>query len=151
MSSSPKKRPSPVSIRFSETEREWLERCAGGEPLSTFIKSALFSDVSPRRISATQTKADREALARLLAWLGQTQLAANLAVLANAAESGSLDLSEPVTKAVLRACADIEGMRSTLMNALGKDAPPFENLSGFDDQIICHSFLTAAERAGGAR
>lgn len=151
MSSSANKRPSPVSIRFSEAERAWLEARAGGEPLSAFIKSSLFGDVSPRRISTTQAKADREALARLLAWLGQTQLAAHLAVLANAAESGSLDVSEPVTKAVLRACADIEEMRNVLMHALGKEAPPAETLRGLGDLLACHSFLTAAERARGER
>lgn len=151
MNSSAKRRPSPVSIRFSESERAWLEACAGGEPLSAFIKSALFADVSSKRVSAAHSKTDREALARLLAWLGQTQLAAHLAVLANAAESGSLDSGEPVTKAVLDACADIEAMRSALMKALGKDAPADEQASGADDELVLPSFLTAARAARGAR
>lgn len=141
------KRPAPVSIRFSESERALLAQRAGGKPLSTYIKSVLFEDGTATRKSATPAKFDREVLARLLAWLGQTQLAAHLAVLANAAESGSLDMNEPVTKAVLRACADIEEMRAALMQALGKDARPEENLSNLEN----HSFLTAAERAGVGR
>ena len=72
------------------------------------------------RIVASTVKGDREALARLLAWLGQTQIAAHLAIIANAAESGSLDIGEPVTGAVLRACADISDMREALMRAIGK-------------------------------
>ena len=139
------KRPAPVSIRFSEIERALLAQRAGGKPLSTYIKSILFEDGAATRKSATPAKFDREALARLLPWLGQTQLAAQLAVLANAAESGSLDMNEPVTKAVLKACADIEEMRTALMRALGKDVRPEENLSS----LKSHSFLPAAENAEG--
>lgn len=142
-----KKRPAPVSIRFSESERALLAQRAGSKPLSTYVKSVLFDGKAANRKSASPSKSDREALARLLAWLGQTQLAAHLAVLANAAESGSLDMSEPVTSAVLRSCAEIEEMRAALMQALGKEAPASESLPKFPDQLVCHSFLTAAEIA----
>ncbi len=115
------KRLAPVSIRFSAAERTQLQARAGSRPLSTYIKLVLFADgaVKPRNAAGTK-RVDRVELAKLLAWLGQTQIATNLAVLANAAESGSLDIGEPVTGAILKACADIDAMREALMTAIGK-------------------------------
>ncbi|MBL4803218.1 MAG: hypothetical protein JKY45_15135, partial [Emcibacter sp.] len=94
---------------------------AGRLPLSTYIKIILFpKDANSYRRKAGGVKIDQAEIAKLLAWLGQNQIAANLAVLANAAESGGFDMNEPVTRAVLKACADIDQIRTALMHALGK-------------------------------
>ena len=116
-----KKRLAPLSLRLSADERARLVEWAGGQPLSTYIKAVLFSDVSSKTRSRSRlTAADRKVLAKILAWLGETQVAAHLAVLANAASSGALDMNEPVTQSVMKACADIEDMRGALMQVLGK-------------------------------
>ena len=125
MTDSSRKRAAPLSLRLSENERARLSEWAGGQALSSYIKAVLFSELSPKMRSRSRfTAEDRRELAKILAWLGQTQIAAHLAVLANAAESGSLDMSEPMAQSVLKACTDIEYIRSTLMQALGKDAAP---------------------------
>ena len=119
-----KKRPHPLSIRLNEQERAWLEHRANGLPISTYIKSVLFPDGTPSKPKHPRTRnAHLAEVAKLLAILGQTRIAANLSILANAAESGSLDMNEPVTQTVLKACADIEEIRDVLMRELGKQVP----------------------------
>ena len=123
----PKKRRPPLSIRLNEKEHSALISQAGPLPLSTYIKSVVFDDQAKRYRQAPKIiHGDRKELAKLLAWLGQTQIAAHLAILANAAESGSLDVNEPVTKAILKACSDIDYIRHALMHALGKQTPSSE-------------------------
>ena len=143
MAKSSNPRPAPLMVRLSDRQRSQLERMAAGKPLPTYAKSILFAEQ------------DRVSTARLLAWLGQTQVAAHLAIIANAAESGSLDMNEPVTKAVVKACSDIEFMRDALMQALGKQASPSEfnppstklKLSPNEFKLLAVTFDDLSERS----
>lgn len=148
MSNSAKPSTSVLSVRLSADERGLLLVRAGNKSMSAYVRAFLFEKEAISYSRKGQTpKLDRAELAKLLAWLGESQIAAHLAILANAAESGSLDMSEPVTKAVFKACADIDHIRTILMQAMGK-----RNLSddvGSDEQTIIPAFLNAARNAEG--
>lgn len=112
----------PISIRFSESERAALLSRAGTVPVSTYIKRVLFGDggVPPRR-EARRITPDREALGRLLAALGNSQLGHSLSRLAKLAETGALYCDPETLAGLRRACDDVRAMRALLMQALGKD------------------------------
>lgn len=121
MTKKSKRREPPLSVRFTPEERVRLEHAAAGMPLGTYIKLKLFdpSAIPERRRRGSAPVRDQQTLARLMGWLGQSQIARNLALLAEAATSGSLQL-DPDTQAMLRqACADIAAIRDILVKALG--------------------------------
>ncbi len=121
MTNSSRKRPAPLSIRLSEPERAQLLARAGSKPVSTYIKSVLFDADAPRpRNAPRHISADQAELAKILAWLGRTEIAMHLAILAEAAKSGSLVITPPVAEQLNRACQDIAAMRNALMQAMGK-------------------------------
>ena len=115
-----KKRPAPFAIRLSRDERARLEGEAKGAPLGSYIKAKVLGTTLPVRMRRTGLAvADREALAKVLALLGQSRLASNLNQLAHAANMGSLAVT-PETEAELRsALADVHALRRLLMTALG--------------------------------
>lgn len=115
-----KKRDAPVSVRLSRDERARLQRDAAGMSIGAYIKYRLFDpDKPPPRARSKAPVRDHALLARLLALLGASRLAANINQLARAANSGSLPVS-PETEAMLRdACRDLAAMRRMLMAALG--------------------------------
>ncbi|MCW2308961.1 hypothetical protein [Rhodobium gokarnense] len=118
-----KTRPSPISIRVSEGERDELKRRAGSLPLSTFIRQAVLGEgVAPRR-SPRAVSGDRVLLARVLAALGQSRIIGNLHRLAEAAESGSLYVDDQVSAAIRQACEDVRILRLAVLQALGKRKP----------------------------
>jgi len=115
-----RRRPAPMSIRFSEPEKALLQRKAGSLPLGTYIREAVLGpDASPRAPRRQAPIKDGEALGRLLGLLGQSRLANNLNQLAKAVNTGSLPVT-PETEADLnRACAEIAQMRDLLLKSLG--------------------------------
>ena len=114
------KRPAPFSLRLTEAEKARLLDEAKGAPLGSYIKAKALGTALPVRMRRTGLAvADREALAKMLALLGQSRLASNLNQLAHAANSGSLAMT-PETEAELRsALDDIHALRRLLMTALG--------------------------------
>jgi len=112
-----KKRPSPVSVRFSDDERKRLEADANGVPLGTYIKGRVFADGSEYRGQSVMR--NYEALAQLLATLGRSDLFANLDVLAREIEAGNLTLSPEAEFEIGVACACVLQMRDDLIYALG--------------------------------
>lgn len=112
-----KKRPAPVSVRFSDDERKRLEMDAEGVPLGTYIKGRLFADSSGYR--ARSVVQDYELLAQLLAAMGRSNMFANLDVLAREAEAGNLTLSPEAEYEIGVACACVLQIRDDLIYALG--------------------------------
>jgi len=98
----------PFSLRLSAKERERLRREAGSKPLGRYIRWRLFKNGKP----------DRQALAEVLALLGQSQIADNLAILADEARTGALLLDDRMLEQIDQACRHIEDMRSLLIKAL---------------------------------
>lgn len=78
------RRPSPFSLRLSETERARIERDAAGMPIGGYIRSRLFGEeAAPRRRGKFPVK-DHKLLAQALGKLGASRLANNLYQIANA-------------------------------------------------------------------
>lgn len=115
------KRSPPFSLRLTFEERARLERDAGDMPLGAYIRSRLFDqpvgDHRPRR--SKRPVKDQQALASVLGELGKSRIANNLNQLAKAANSGSLPLTPETEKSLQEACAGVQWLRMTLMQALG--------------------------------
>lgn len=118
---SEKRNPPPFSLRLTFEERARLERDAGDMPLGAYIRSRLFDqpagDRRPR--PAKRPVKDHQALANVLGELGKSRIANNLNQLAKAANSGSLLLTSETEKSLQEACAGVQWLRTTLMQALG--------------------------------
>jgi hypothetical protein len=117
------KRPAPFSLRLSEDERARLVTEAGGAPLGAYIRAKVLGSAPPVRARRTgMAVADRQALAQVLALLGQSRLSSNLNQLAHAANIGALPLT-PETESDLRECLrDVRAIRLLLLLALGLKA-----------------------------
>lgn len=109
----------PFCLRLTVQERQILEREAGDAPIGAYIRTRLFEQdqTRPRR-RLRRPSADREALGRLLASLGDAQIANNLDQLARAVNSGSLPVCDDTVRQIAEACAHVQWMRRTLIAAL---------------------------------
>ncbi|MAN73034.1 MAG: hypothetical protein JKY71_07705 [Alphaproteobacteria bacterium] len=121
-----KKHPSPISLRLTHEEREQLERDAGDMTLSRYIRARLFPDGTmaqcrnrPKR-KTHKPCPDHVLLARVLGLLGSSDMAVNLARLADAAEIGALPVTDEVQEELSSACGHVQSMRNTLMQAISQ-------------------------------
>ncbi|WP_300532412.1 hypothetical protein [Maricaulis sp.] len=116
-----KKASSPFSLRLSEDERALLRQRAGKRSLGDYIRSCLFGDAA--KPSKRRTPRDRDIeYAKALAGLGRSELATNMATIANAAAVGALPVTPDLTEALNAACRDIRDMRDALIKSLGVKA-----------------------------
>lgn len=114
------KYPPPYSIRFTPEERAALDKLAGHEPWSRYIRRALFEGgVSARRRTMHKPGVDDQALVRALGTLGQSHLASNLNQLAKAANMGALPVTPELASELEEACHAVKTMRDALIEALG--------------------------------
>ena len=118
-----RKRPPPVSIRFTDDERALLKREAGETALSTYVREkVLGSNAVPRpkryRRKRREPRLDAQTVAQLLGTLGQSELGRSLLALALAAQSGALPVTPELTGKLESACDDIQEMKSALISAL---------------------------------
>ncbi|WP_264946609.1 hypothetical protein [Sphingomonas canadensis] len=111
--------PRPISIRVTTEERAWLEQEAGTLTLSSYVRSRLLDTPGKRRQHRKQPNLDRVALARILALLGQSNLAPNLSTITEAVRTGTVELGPELASSLRQACADIALMRCDLIRALG--------------------------------
>lgn len=110
----------PFTVRLSDNERSDLERRAGAMPLGAYVKCVLFDDGDKKEHRGPRAPMqDRAAMASLLARIGASRTAEWLAMLAHAAESGSLAVDAETTAKLHQACHDILVVRLLLMQALG--------------------------------
>ncbi len=118
----------PISIRVTFAEKAALEKMAGGQPLSSYIKNQLFGGTTGPGpglnlgMGATSRRVDSRArlLAQILAKLGESDLGPSMNELASAAKTGSLYVTDLVEGQLVQACADIAELRLLLLEALGK-------------------------------
>jgi hypothetical protein len=120
-----RKRPAPFSLRLTFEQRARLEADAAGMSLAAFIHCRLFdpNNPPPKRRSKTPVK-DHQALAQVLAMLGQSRLSSNVNQLAKSANSGSLPVTPDTEAALLAAAAEIQDMRRLLIKALNLELEP---------------------------
>lgn len=111
--------PRPISIRVTAEERAHLERQAGGQTLSAFVRSRIFDKSGVARRKGQRPDLDRVALARILALLGQSGIAQNLATIIEAIRTGTLEVGPELHGALEQAAADVMLMRHDLIQALG--------------------------------
>lgn len=120
-----RKAPPPLSIRLSWEERARLEREAGKLTLTAYARQKLFDgEVEPHRLTRKRHSptVDHVFLGQVLGLLGKSELASSLCLLAVAAESGSLPVSEETETELQTACDHIEEIRLLLIKALGVKA-----------------------------
>lgn len=104
-----------VCIRMSRKQRDRLRREAKGQNLSAYVRARLFAHLGGggRHIPG------KDVIGRILGMLGQSALAASMAVLAKAARAGTLETGPELADKLELACADIAAMRHDLIDALG--------------------------------
>ncbi|MEO1046394.1 MAG: hypothetical protein AAFX04_13205 [Pseudomonadota bacterium] len=108
-----------LTIRLGEEERERLERKAGEKPLAVYIRHKLGVEHSDRPRPSRNPKADSVMLARILAALGSSDMAASMRQIAAAAKNGALPESSDTLLQIQAACLTIQKMRADLIKALG--------------------------------
>lgn len=120
----PRPTTSPISLRLSPDERAKLERAAGQETLSRYIRQRLFGDNDnqphsrrPKRKSHLPP-ADMVLLARFLGVLGESQIVTNLSQIADAAMAGALPVTDELVDELRASCAEVHEMRNALIQAL---------------------------------
>jgi hypothetical protein len=122
-----RKRPPPFALRLSEAERARLLDEAKGMPLGTYIKAKVLGTTPPLRYRRTGLSVqDRQALAQVLAALGNSHLSSNLNQLARLAHVGALPVTPETEAELLGAVRIVRAIRGLLLVALGmkaEDAP----------------------------
>lgn len=121
-----KKRTPPFSLRLTFEQRARLEQDAAGSSLSAYIHERLFGVDAPpaRRKRGKSPVKDQQAIAELLAKLGQSRLSSNLNQLARLANMGALPVTPETETAIIEAAEDVAVMRKLLIEALGLEVTP---------------------------
>jgi hypothetical protein len=114
-----KKYAPPFSIRLTLAERARLDTEAGALPLSDYIRTRLFDTPDARQRVFRRPVQDAEALAQVLAALGNSRMAGNLYQIVRALHDGTLSLTTDQQQDMELALQDIREMRGWLMQALG--------------------------------
>lgn len=110
----------PFSMRLTEDERRLLLLRAGRLPLGTYIRDLILAEgMQAKRQRWVNPVKDHDALARVLAGLGQSRIASNLNQLAKAVNFGTLPVTPETERDLSDACSAIAAMRRDLMRALG--------------------------------
>lgn len=105
---------STLSIRLTVAERAKLEAAARGAPLGRHIKDVVFRD--KRKGYGI---ADRQALARVLRALADSNLALDLDAVYRASVTGEIGLHDAMSATLQAACDDVAAIRRDLIKALG--------------------------------
>lgn len=118
-----KPRTQPFSIRLTDKEKSLLLRRAGKLPLGAYVRALLLTQdelsYRPRQRRPKAPVKDHEALARVLAALGQSRIANNLNQIAKAVNIGVLPVTPETEHDIKEACSAVAMMRRCLMSALG--------------------------------
>ncbi len=109
-----------VTIRLSIDDHEHLKRLAGDMALATYIRTKALGKTVPRKRDRSSTSViDKQSLAQMLGFLGQSRIANNLNQLAYHANVGSLVMDEETNELILEAYEHVLFLRNTLIAALG--------------------------------
>lgn len=109
-----------VTLRLSVEDHEQLKELAGNMALSTYIRAkALGLDLPRRKTRSPASVVDKQAIAQILALLGQSRIANNLNQLAYHANVGSLVMEEETVAQITEAHEYIVFLRMVLIKVLG--------------------------------
>lgn len=108
------------SIRLTQAERRHLLDRAGSIPLGAYVRGLVMApEVHKERRRMRNPVKDHQALARVLAALGQSRLSSNLNQLAKAVNIGVLPLTPETEQDIVDACDALKTVRADLVKALG--------------------------------
>lgn len=127
VSEAPKKRKGspPVSVRLSDEEYARLRRDAGALSMAAYIRLKVFGEeeTAPRRkaytLKKTSPSSELVMIGHMLGGLGESEIAANLNDIANAARIGAMPMSPELEREVQAACDAVQDMKVRLAAALG--------------------------------
>lgn len=108
-----------LTIRFTESEWDVLDRAAGRSKVATYAREELLGKAAEKRQPSRRVQPDTELLAQILAALGSSDLSKNMREIADAASTGTLPQSQDMLLNLRAACLAIEKMRFDLIEALG--------------------------------
>jgi len=109
-----------ITLRLSVDDHSRLQELADGMALSTYIRAKALGESLPRRkLRSSASVADKQALAQILALLGQSRIANNLNQLAYHANVGALPVDDATCGQISDAYEHVLFLRKTLVNALG--------------------------------
>ncbi len=110
-----------ITIRFKPDEFALIQKKAGDEPISVFLRDLIFQEASQRRIK-TQRRVgiDAKAAAVILARLGQHRLVAEFKTVARQVDHGVLDANDAELTALLECHEMLCEIRCLLMQAIGQ-------------------------------
>ena len=98
----------PFSIRLTLEERARLEHDAAGQSMASYARARLFENShQPKRKRGKFPVKDHEALGRVLALLGASEISASMRELSEAAYLGSLVVTPEVEAELLAACRTV--------------------------------------------
>ena len=117
--SPPKPKLIPMTFRATQAEREEIKALAGSQSVSEYVRESALHKKSRRKRRVNVVTPKQENAARILGLLGQSGILANLAKIADAAESGALPVTDELTDELRNACALIIAIRHDLIDALG--------------------------------
>jgi hypothetical protein len=108
-----------LSIRISDEQYAELERKAGRKTVSQHTRELLSLEVKSKAKTRRAPKNDEVMLARILAALGSSNMAASMREIADAARNGALLESPGILLDLQAACLTIKKIRVDLIKALG--------------------------------
>lgn len=113
-----------LSVPLSPERHAELERLAGRQPVSAYVREQLFpandnAPASKRQPRGMAPVKDHAALAKILAAMGKSDAGSSLRAMTHLARMGALPITPETEAAILKACADIADMKALLMKALG--------------------------------
>lgn len=120
----PKSKLIPMTFRVTNSERVEIKALAGTQSVSEYVRESALRKRSRRKRRAQVVTPKQENAARILGLLGQSGVLANLAKIADAAESGALPVTDELSEELRNACALIIAIRCDLIEALGVRVQP---------------------------
>lgn len=111
------KRTSPLCIRFSPSERAYLEKLAGKKPVGTYIRDMVLDDSvkAKRRIIAKQPEETQKLISRVFSAWVNTRFPHNITQLLLATQSSPQMFTSELCMIVLGAGNDVQAIRQTLI------------------------------------
>lgn len=113
---------SPFSLRLSAEEKALLKRQAGDMALGEYIRSQILDKPEPRKPIRQKNQEhikDYEAIAQILALLGNSDISANLRYISYALKHSSLIITDDTEIHLQRACLVLDDIKTLLLKALG--------------------------------
>jgi len=115
------KRPSPMTFRATDEQKQEIRDKAGRMPVGAYIRFKVLDMPDTHR--PVPDFADKELLERLLHRLGKSRLSSNLNQIARACNKGTLPLPPESKERLMKTCDAVEEMRCVLLEALGRKPP----------------------------